>query len=204
MGGKGEEQGRGGWPLPAALLANAMFWLSVSGFGAIREGYDHLGFPVSYLGLVGSPNALAFNVLGYLLPGLLLAWSGWVIGRTAAGWVTALLLAMTGLSVALSGIFPADLSDMSGLLTQLHYAAGFLGLLGIAGWLYLAGKAWRGRRALGAWALIGVGAFLLTILATGMMEQGGLAQRLRFLVAFAWYPPAALIARRAGRVSRPG
>lgn len=183
----------------AAIAANILFWASVFGFGAVRDAYDQLRFPVSFLGLVGSPNALAFNVLGYGLPGVLLAWAGWGIGRAAAGWLTAAVLSLVGVSVALSGVFPADLDNRTGLLTQTHIAASMLGMPGVAGWLLLAVRSWRRDRALAVWGALGVALFLAVLVASAAIDLGGLAQRMRFAVALGWYVGAALIlARRTG------
>ena len=52
------------------LLAAACFVLAVVGFGAALGGYSQAMHPVALLGAHGVPHALAFNVLGLVLPGL--------------------------------------------------------------------------------------------------------------------------------------
>ncbi|PSD25544.1 DUF998 domain-containing protein, partial [Stenotrophomonas maltophilia] len=55
------------------LLAAVVFVLAVSGFGAGLEGYAQARHPVALLGARGVPHALAFNLLGFVLPGVLAA-----------------------------------------------------------------------------------------------------------------------------------
>ncbi|PWB21607.1 DUF998 domain-containing protein, partial [Stenotrophomonas sp. SPM] len=55
------------------LLAAACFVLAVVGFGAALGGYSQAMHPVALLGAHGVPHALAFNVVGLVLPGALAA-----------------------------------------------------------------------------------------------------------------------------------
>ena len=55
----------------SGLVAALLFVLAVLGFGAGLEGYAQARHPVALLGAQGVPHALAFNLLGFVLPGLL-------------------------------------------------------------------------------------------------------------------------------------
>ena len=57
----------------SGLMAALLFVLAVLGFGAGLDGYAQARHPVALLGAHGVPHALAFNLLGFVLPGLLAA-----------------------------------------------------------------------------------------------------------------------------------
>lgn len=171
-----------------------LFWMALFGLAALRPEYSHLHNAVSELGVLRAPNMVAWNVLGFGLPGLALLVFGWQIGRAAkpSGVAMPALLATTGASLLLSGVFPADLANRGGMLTQLHIAASMIGLLWIPGavWFYVSVR--RSSPAV-FWitaALIAV--FIASILLTDPLPRG-LGQRLRFAAALTWYPLMALI-----------
>lgn len=175
--------------------AAAMFMASVLGFAAMRSGYSHATKAVSELGVVGAPNAAAFNLFGYILPGLLicgLAYALWgsLLGRSRIG---PALLTLSGLSLAATGIFPADMSDMSAMTSVLHMA----GANG-AGVFWALGLFWAGPSLKAAgfrlWGAI-TPAFVIFLLAhiawqiAFAMElhvMPGYGQRLAFAGYFAW------------------
>src|SRR3546814_13949676 len=64
-------------PLSAAIVAVVLFAAAVAGFGAALDGYSQAIHPVGLLGARGMPHALAFNVLGFVLPGVLAALVAW-------------------------------------------------------------------------------------------------------------------------------
>src|SRR3546814_19042378 len=64
-------------PLSAAIVAVVLFAAAVAGFGAALDGYSQAIHPVGLLGARGMPPALAFNVLGLVLPGVLAALVDW-------------------------------------------------------------------------------------------------------------------------------
>lgn len=105
----------------AAPLAGAMFGASLLAFAAVRtDGYTHGTKAVSELGAVGAPSALAFNLLAFIVPGLLVAWFGVVLARCADNKVGPSLLAGSGLLVAMAGTFPLDIGDVAALTTIGH------------------------------------------------------------------------------------
>jgi hypothetical membrane protein len=72
----------------------AWFWVATVVFGALRPSYSHVANTISELGAVGTPNATAWNVLGFMLPGV--------------------LIAITGAAIALRGTLPDGLAQRIG------------------------------------------------------------------------------------------
>ena len=92
--------------------AAIVFTASLVGFAAVRsDGYTHGTKAVSELGAVGAPNALAFNLGGFLLPGLLVVLLAISLHQRLAGRgrTGPALLALGGLAFAGAGLFPIDM-----------------------------------------------------------------------------------------------
>ncbi len=127
-----------------------LFWAASVVLGALRPSYSHVVNTISELGAVGTPHAAAWNVLGFIVPGLLLALAGATIARTASPQpslsrtLATVLLVICGLAVAGQGVMPAEMTngvaDVASTSTQGH----FIGSL-------ISGAAW----ALGALLLVG-------------------------------------------------
>jgi len=108
------------------IAAFAVFWLALFAFAALRTDYSHLHKAVSERGVLGAPHALAWNLIGFIVPGLLLALFGAglanaIDGRRGALWW---LLVLSGLCFAATGVFPGEMRDgspmMDSPLTQGH------------------------------------------------------------------------------------
>lgn len=182
-----------------------LFILAVIGFGAALPGYLPLGHPVALLGALGVPHALAFNVLGFVLPGViavvvalrLLA----RVPRTAP-WslrVGGQMLLLSGLAFAAMGLLPLDASDIESRASQYHASAWMVWVLAFVPGAVLAGLGERGlsggRRLaavhLAAGVATGLGALVLQ-----MVMPAPLAQRLAFVAWAAWLAVALPVARR--------
>ena len=86
-------------------------------FGLISPDFGHLRHPVALLGAIGEPNALAFNLLGFVAPGLALAWLAWRWRgqRAADGWRARIglqLLLLSALAFVAQGLLPLDPTDL--------------------------------------------------------------------------------------------
>src|SRR5215212_2351945 len=92
-----------------SVFAAIVFWTALAAFGIVRADYSQLTRAVSELGAAGAPHALAWNVLGFIAAGLLLAACGLAIGTVVDGRRGALrsLLAGSGVAFAGTGVFPA-------------------------------------------------------------------------------------------------
>lgn len=179
-------------PTTIAAAAAGLLWLAaVLGFGAMLEGYAHPQHPVALLGARGIERALAFNVLGFVLPGLLVAWAALRLRGSldAAGWlerVGARLWLLSALAFAAQGLVPLDPEDLDAGASRLH--ATIWSLWWIA---FLPGALLLAVRSRG-FALALLLAAVVVVVAV-LLAPAGLAQR---VVVVAWF---ALVAA-AGRM----
>src|SRR3546814_15109105 len=99
-------------PLSAAIVAVVLFAAAVAGFGAALDGYSQAIHPVGLLGARGMPHALAFNVLGFVLTGVLAALVAWRLraslddGAPWAARIGAWLALLSALAFAEQGLVP--------------------------------------------------------------------------------------------------
>lgn len=186
-------------PKTLALTANALFWTSVFGFAALRPDYSHFTKAVSELGAWGAPNMWGFNVLGYMLPGLLLAFCGWRIARGVKPHALVLpaLLIFSALGVSLAGAFPADMADRGSTTTLLHLTGSLSSLL-----LWLPALIWlavaaRATHAALMWTCLAALALSIGAFTLYSFLYPGLVQRIMFALYFGWFALAAWLSERA-------
>jgi len=175
------------WSGPAAAVA----WLvAVAWFGARLPAYDQMRHPVSLLGALGVPGAAAFNLFGFVVPGLLaaLAMLGLLLRMPAAASrplrIAGQMLLLAGLAFAAMGAFPLDASDVEDRASQLHASVWLLWLVAFcAGALML----WIGARRDAGWrpaatlALACALWMLCSAFVFGGFMPVAMAQRLAFL-----------------------
>ena len=169
----------------------------------LRADYSQLTKAVSELGAVGAPHALAWNVLGFIVPGLLLAACGVAIGTVVDGRRGALrwLLAGSGVAFAATGVFPAVMQHGSPVM-QAPSTVGHVVMLLLSSvlWLVAIGVLLRKirreprlRRLLKPFvivtvvALSGLAANVLHGAIQPLAYRPGLAQRLGFAGYFLWF-----------------
>jgi hypothetical membrane protein len=172
----------------------APLWFAASYFlvSSLRNDYRHFNMAISELGTVGAPNALLWNVLGYILPGAAIAYLGWVsqslLPVSRLRFVVAGSIAMSGVMMLVSGVFPGDFENRTSATMIIHTAASILSylffLIGGFGLALISAKSevFRGLH----YPLLG--ALLLSLL-TGFVRYGnlpGLGQRITFGCYFAW------------------
>ena len=191
-----------------SLLAAAVFWSALFGFGALRPGYSQFTRAVSELGAVGAQNALAWNLVGFIVPGLLVAYDGARIARALqpSRRVFRWLLVLAGAAFAGTGVFPAVIVDgapvMQAPSTVGHVVMLLLSsLFWICGVAWLLGYAWRdpslrSRRTLllvlTGVSLAGLAANVFHDAIPSLAYRPGFAQRLGFLGFFVWYAGVSL------------
>lgn len=104
----------------AGVAAAVVFWMALFGFAASYPGYSHYTKAISELGAFGAPHALAWNLIGFVIPGLLLAACGAGLANAIdiSGRKTTLywLLVISGLGFAGTGVIPAEMRDGSPLM----------------------------------------------------------------------------------------
>jgi hypothetical membrane protein len=172
-------------------------------FAALRPSYSHSTNGISELGALGTPQALLWNVVGFMGPGVLLAITGKAIADSigtssgsarVAGW----LLVAFGLTAAGQGLFPASMTGGTVLVTwhtRTHLIVSLIsGVTWIAATLLFIApmrrdSGWRG------WHFVNAAAVLLVIanaLIASRFVPYGLAQRLGDAIVFGWFAGASL------------
>lgn len=185
----------------AGIAAVVLFAVAVAGFGAALEGYLQSQYPVALLGAKGFPHALAFNLVAFVLPGMLAGVVAMDLRRRLpgdAGWplrIGAQLVFLSALGFIAMGLLPLDPRDLESDASRFHGTAWMLwcvafvpgacllaaGLLRRPGWQRFA------RLSLLAAVVVLVAAFVLT-----SVIPAGIAQRLAFGVWLGWLVLAGL------------
>lgn len=173
----------------AGWLAALSFALAVAGFGMSIGGYSQTQHPVSLLGARGVPHALAFNLLGFVLPGLLALSVGSELRHrmpSTAGWsarIGATLIVFSALAFAAQGLLPLDPTDLYAPATRLHAMAWMLWWIAFVPGALLFAFGLRSLvsgSAVAAAMVLGFGLFAPDALAPGV------AQRIAFGAWFVW------------------
>lgn len=179
---------RGAGPAAAVLAV-----LATAGFGKALDGFAQGVHPVALLGAGGVPHALAFNVLGFMVPGVLamLGALGVLRGLPAgSGWAARIggqLLLLAGLAFLAMGLLPLDLDDLDGVTSQRHAAAWMIWALAFISGAALLGLGALKRATPLAGLALGCGA-VAAIAAFGLQGvlPAAIAQRLAFLAWGLW------------------
>lgn len=114
--------------LALVAAAGALWGLASMGFATMFQGFSHTGHPVALLGAAGVPRAMAFNAIGFVAPGLLVATAALAL-RSAlvhGGWparIGAQLLLLSALGFTVQGVLPLDPSDLDAQASRLHATA---------------------------------------------------------------------------------
>ncbi|MDQ2701524.1 MAG: DUF998 domain-containing protein [Pseudomonadota bacterium] len=206
--------------LHAGWIAGAMFAITLSVVGAAAPGYDHATMPVSFLGMSVMPVAAYWNVAGFILPGLLVAWFALSLlaplerdGAGTAARIGVWLLAISGLAYAGNGVFPYDLAKPDELASKLHVAMLTIALLGFLPSALMLAMGLRGRP--GWRALVGPGVLLALAVLLSVLQRmidfvpvlegnPGYAQRITLVLYFLWLALAARTALSRAATSAPG
>ncbi|GHA75714.1 DUF998 domain-containing protein [Cognatilysobacter bugurensis] len=178
-----------------ALIGLAIWLAALLGFGAAVDGYSHLQHPVAMLGAQGVGMPLAFNVLGFIVPGLLVGIAAWRL-RTAlgtAGWpvrIGAVLWALSALAFIAQGLLPLDPEDLDAASSRLHALAWSLWWISFVPGAVLLGMRSRS-------AMMAVAAAAAVVAVATLLWSAGLAQRVGMA---AWFVLVAFVAYRYTQV----
>ena len=200
---------------PSIIAAVILFWCALFTFAALYPGYSHYHRAISELGAFGTPHSLAWNLLGFIIPGLLLALGGAgvataIVGRRSAlGW----LLVASGLGFAGAGFVPAEMQHGSPLM-QSPWTLGHLlmtlvsGLPWVVATFVLASRVKRHS----TWQPFSRASLILSLLALASFvfnpvsraipyfsDKPGLAQRIAFAMYFGWFLAVGLMFLTAPR-----
>jgi hypothetical membrane protein len=204
--------------LHSGWLAGTVFTVALLWLGANAPGHEHAHMPVSFLGMHGAPMAAYWNIAGFVLPGVLVAWFALSLlaplQRDGAGMparIGAWLLLISGLAFAGNGVFAYDLSEPDGPASKLHVAMLTIAMLGfLPSTLLLA----LGLRRRPAWRPLVVCGPLLALAAVWSLAQPmgelmpllqgnpGYAQRVTLALYFMWLALASRVALRSDRRRR--
>lgn len=182
------------YPRKAAFLAIAspLWFLGVYLLvSAGNPAFSHVIDPISKLGSRGQPGATLWNLLGFILPGVVIAGLGFRIRQTFPDKLNASLagmsLTISGLLVVVAGLFPNDPLNPAAMTNVVHDLSGWVSLSAflIAGaitpWVLwsLSGLSW-----------ISVGPFSIVFGSLAYQIWGGpqwwLSQRAGFAAYFLW------------------
>ena len=177
-------------------VASALvFTAALIGFGAAMQGYVHHQYPVALLGATGFPRALAFNLLAFVLPGMLAGVVALELRRRLpadAGWplrIGAQLVFLSTLAFIAMGLLPLDPYDLESQRSQFHGSAWMLWSVAFIPGAVLLGAT---LLSLPRWSRF---AWVSLIAAAGLLIAGfvltdfmpaGTAQRIAFGLWFAW------------------
>lgn len=187
----------------AGVVATVTFWGALFAFAAIHPGYTHSHKAISELGAFGAPNALAWNLVGFIIPGNLLAVCGSRIAIRVDGRRTSLywLLILSGLGFSGAGVFPAVMQDgspsMDSAWTMGHVIMSFVSGLP---WIIASAILVLHVKRSPHWRHLTTTCLVLSILAIASLltniagrglpylsENPGLVQRIAFAFYFAWF-----------------
>jgi hypothetical membrane protein len=191
-----------------AALTPVWFWAVYAVMAALRPEFSHLTDAVSELGSVGAPRAWAWNVLGYVLPGLAVSLLGLGL-RQAFGddrrvRLPAYALVVAGAFITLSGVFPGDFEDRTSFTMWMHTAGSLLSFPAFLVAGFSLPRVLRARAA-SRWAVWPSLALVVSSVLTGVLRSGatpGLGQRLGFACVFLWVGLVGLVLLRAGQGRR--
>jgi hypothetical membrane protein len=166
--------------------AVALFLGALAVFGWMTPDFSYLYSPVSWLGAVGAPYALQWNLLGFAGVGLLLAAFGLLAGPATGDRTTAVLLVLVG-GAFFAGAIPVRTDGSRDVYDVLHVRAM---LLTIGCWA-LAMLRLLSIRRLGApvqlVASLSLAAICLGLAASAVFDPStAVSERLLFVPLFAW------------------
>ena len=173
-------------------LSCSVFWCSYFLMSSIRPDYFHRNKAVSELGSVGAPNAIFWNIIGFILVGLLIAlFSAGLhksISASGKGRLASYLLIGSGLLWAFTGVFPGDFEDRDSLTMILHTVGSLGGGLFFITAVFSYIHAMRASAYWSSSVLPSVSIAVLFIL-SGFLRSGtapALGQKIGFLLFFIW------------------
>lgn len=185
-------------------IAACVFTFAVLGFGLALSGYSQVWHPVAVLGAKGVPHAPGFNLLGFVLTGVLAAIVALDLRHRLpadAGWparVGAQFLLLSALGFISLGVLPLDPDDLHNNASSLHATAWLLWWVAFVpgAMLFAFGVRRRGgwRPTVTASAVAAMVVLFSALIAVALMPAG-IAQRLGYAAWLGWL----CVASRFGR-----
>lgn len=178
----------------AGIAAALLFAVAVYAFGAALPGYLQSQHPVALLGATGIPRGLAFNLVGFVLPGLLacvvaIALRGSLREATWPSRIGAQLVLLSALGFIVMGVLPLDPTDLDSESNRAHATAWMLWCVAFVPGAALLGVSLWGQCAWRMFALVSLLAAASVPIAAFMLTDtmpAGIAQRIAFAVWCGW------------------
>lgn len=186
------------WLAIAGLAAGPWFAIALVGFAARAPGFSHALHPPALLGASGMPDALAWNLLGFVVPGLLAAIALQALhdglrasGERGAARIGATLLLLSALAFIGQGILPLRLGQAVDAGPARWHVLAWMAwwLAALAGFVLLA-VGLRRRRGLAAAALLAAIAMAMALHAQALPLPGGVRERVALAAWFGWVAAA--------------
>lgn len=175
-------------------LSGLVFWISYFVMSSIRADYFHKYKAVSELGSIGAPNAVFWNVTGFMCVGVFISLFSIGLHKSVSpsgadkGKAAFSFLLGSGLFFIFAGIFPGNFEEKSSLTMILH-AVGNLGsglLFVLAAFSYIpvmrSSAHWRS-------AVVPSITIVILFILSGFLRSGAapaLGQKIGFAIFFAW------------------
>lgn len=179
-------------PAFSGMFAPVVFLCALILFGLLAPDYSHLTNAVSELGMSRMPYSTLFNIIGFILPGILIVHftvGFYIHAKSQAGFLLiAWLIGISGLGFALLGIFPAANDFASSTATALHFVMVALNYLPFLALTFLYPFLIRDLY----WSRLKIATLLSGVLAVSSffippaILPVGLSQRLGLGIYFAW------------------
>ena len=179
----------------AAIAAAVLFTSAVYAFGVALEGFVQAQHPVALLGARGFPHALPFNLIAFVLPGMLAGVVAIALRERLprdAGWpvrIGAQLVFLSALAFIAMGLLPLDPNDLESNSSRMHGTAWMLWSVAFIPGAVLLGATLLSlpRWSRFAWAsLIAAAGLLIAGFVLTDFMPAGTAQRIAFGLWFAW------------------
>tara|TARA_R110001592_G_scaffold363155_2_gene680813 strand:- start:920 stop:1555 length:636 start_codon:yes stop_codon:yes gene_type:complete len=111
------------------LLTPVVFWMTYFIMANQRPEYSFLTKAISELGSIDAPNKWFWNVLGYIIPGILIAIFGYGLYKNLAPENSSKIplygILLSGLFMSFSGVFPGDFENKQSTTMLLHMIGSF-------------------------------------------------------------------------------
>lgn len=187
------------------VSAPIVFCLAMLMFGALTPGYSHRDQALSELGMRTAPYALAWNIFGFGVLGVQLALFAAGFFAATRARLAAALITLTAVGFIGAGAIPADPAFEPSAQTSLHIGMASLSYFPfiiaalLFGFTHIRAPGWRSAAVLSlGLAGLAVASFLLP-----RSVPAGLAQRVGFLIYFAWLAAMTVASRGQPALQTP-
>lgn len=175
----------------SGITAVVMGTLAVIIMAELRtDGYNHFHKAVSELGSIDAPNKWIFNLLGFIIPGILISIFSFNLLKEFRSYPIKsypfYLFILSGLFLTLAGLFPANMESKTSINTIIH-------LIGAGGggvfWFLCALTLWWQLKKNSIWRNAAIISFIIPfvmILAMGFVSENtpGISQRIVFIALY--------------------